>query len=185
MKPIAVAILLLAFVPASIAQDKDKDNDKAATANPIVVTVRQMEQRFSKNLAAAADEMPATKYSYKPTPEQITFAHLVMHIASSNNGLCAAIAGDPARDTKLSETDSKEVLTKALQDSFAYCEQVLAKADDSTLGQPVVLFGGRNSTRGAALIYLSADWADHYSAASMYLRLNGLLPPTAKKAMGK
>jgi hypothetical protein len=184
MKPIAVAILLLAFVPTSIAQDKDKDNEKAATANPIVVTVRQMEQRFSKNLAAAADEMPATKYSYKPTPEQITFAHLVMHIATSNNGLCAAIAGDPARDTKLSETDSKEVLTKALQDSFSYCEQVLAKADDSTLGQPAIVFEAP-STRGAALIRLVAGWADHYSAASMYLRLNGLLPPTAKKAAGK
>jgi hypothetical protein len=25
------------------------------------------------------------------------------------------------------------------------------------------------------------DWADHYSAAAIYLRLNGVLPPTAKK----
>jgi hypothetical protein len=25
------------------------------------------------------------------------------------------------------------------------------------------------------------DWADHYSAVAMYLRLNGLLPPTANK----
>ena len=27
-----------------------------------------------------------------------------------------------------------------------------------------------------------ADWADHYSQMAIYLRLNGLLPPTAKKA---
>jgi hypothetical protein len=26
------------------------------------------------------------------------------------------------------------------------------------------------------------DWADHYSQSAIYLRLNGLLPPTAKKA---
>ena len=25
------------------------------------------------------------------------------------------------------------------------------------------------------------DWADHYSQSANYLRLNGLLPPTAKK----
>ena len=31
-----------------------------------------------------------------------------------------------------------------------------------------------------ALIALTNDWADHYSAAAMYLRLNGLLPPTAQ-----
>jgi hypothetical protein len=28
----------------------------------------------------------------------------------------------------------------------------------------------------------SADWADHYGASAMYLRLNGILPPTAKKS---
>jgi len=28
---------------------------------------------------------------------------------------------------------------------------------------------------------LPSSWADHYGAAAMYLRLNGLLPPTAKK----
>ena len=111
MRPIAIALLLLAVAPASIAQDKDKDKGTdSATANPIVATVRAMEQRYSKNLIGAADEMPAAKYSYKPTPDQITFGHLVMHIAQSNNGLCAAIAGEPARETKLSETDSKDVL---------------------------------------------------------------------------
>jgi hypothetical protein len=28
---------------------------------------------------------------------------------------------------------------------------------------------------------LAADWADHYGASAIYLRLNGVLPPTAKK----
>ena len=36
-------------------------------------------------------------------------------------------------------------------------------------------------TKGAAVLDLSADWADHYSQMASYLRLNGLLPPTAKK----
>jgi hypothetical protein len=30
------------------------------------------------------------------------------------------------------------------------------------------------------MLSLSNDWADHYSAAAIYLRLNGLLPPTAQ-----
>ena len=178
-----IAVLLLAVATASIAQDKDKD--KSPTANPIIVTVRQMEQRYSKNLIAAADEMPAAKFNYRPTPDQITFAHLVMHIAQSNNTLCAAIASDPARESKLSDSDSKDALTKALQDSFTYCEEVLTKADDSTLGQSAALPGGRTLTRGAALVHLAADWADHYSAAAMYLRLNDLLPPSAQKPATK
>jgi hypothetical protein len=125
--------------------------------------------------------MPADKYSYRPTPGQITFGHLIMHIAGSNNTLCARIAGEEPKDVKLAETDPKDTLTKALKDSFTYCEQVLAKADDSKLGDEVALFGGKKGPRAAALIYLAVDWADHYSAAAMYLRLNNLLPPSAKK----
>ena len=90
MRPIVIALLLLAVAPASIAQDKDKDKGTdSATANPIVTTVRQMEARYAKNLSGAADEMPADKYSYRPTPEQITFGHLMMHVAEANNSLCA------------------------------------------------------------------------------------------------
>ena len=27
---------------------------------------------------------------------------------------------------------------------------------------------------------IAADWADHYSTAASYLRMNGILPPTAQ-----
>ncbi len=178
----ATAILLMSVAPALMSQTKPA---ASATSNPIVTTVRQMEERYSKNLIGAAEEMPADKYAYHPTEQQISFAHLMMHVAQSNNSLCAAIAGEKPREMKLSETDSKDMLTKVLEDSFAYCEQSLAKADDTELGQPATLFAGHTSTRGAAMVHLAADWADHYSAAAMYLRLNGLLPPSAKKAEGK
>ncbi len=174
----ATSLMLLAVVPFLAGQGMQSS---AATANPIVSTVRQMEGRFAKNLTGAADEMPAAKYNYRPTPEQNTFAHLVMHTAESNNALCAAAAGEKAPEVKLSEDDSKDALSKALKDSFSYCEQALAKADDSTLGQTVTIFEGQTGTRGSALIRLVAGWADHYSAAAMYLRLNNLLPPSAQK----
>ena len=182
MKLVIIASLVMALATAATAQSKAPAQ---VTSNPVVSTVRQMEERQSKNLIGAAEEMPADKYSYRPTPPQVSFAHLVMHITESNNSLCARVAGEQPRELKLNESDSKETLTKALKDSFAYCEQVLSKADDSTLGQPVELHGGHTGPRAAALIYLAADWADHYSAAAMYLRLNNLLPPSAKKADGK
>ena len=178
MKITTIAALILMLAAAAIAQSKAPAE---VVSNPVVTTVRQMEQRYAKNLTGAADEMPADKYSYRPTPEQITFGHLMMHTAEANNSLCAAIAGEPARSLKLSETDSKETLTKAVKDSFTYCEQALAKADDTALGQTVTLFERQTGTRGSALVRLAMGWADHYSAAAMYLRLNNLLPPSAKK----
>jgi hypothetical protein len=36
-------------------------------------------------------------------------------------------------------------------------------------------------TKATAVLYLVSDWADHYGGAATYLRLNGLLPPTAKQ----
>src|SRR5208337_393335 len=182
MKHIAIVTLVLTLASAMLAQT---NAPAKTTSNPVVGTVRQLEERQSKNLIGAADEMPADKYSYHPTAEQMSFAHLVMHVTEANNGMCARIGGEQPHEMKLSETDSKDVLTKAMKDSFAYCEQVLAKADDSTLGQPVAFSGGRTGTRAAALIYLATGWADHYGAAAMYLRLNNLLPPSAQKAPAK
>jgi hypothetical protein len=178
----ATSLMLLAIAPLLPGQGMQSS---AAASNPVVTAVHQMEERFSKNLTGAADEMPADKYSYRPTPEQITFGHLMMHTAEANHALCAAVAGEKPHEMKLTENDPKEVLTKALKDSFDYCEQVLAKADDSALGQQVTLFENQTGTRASALVRLAAGWADHYSAAAMYLRLNNLLPPSAKKAAGK
>jgi hypothetical protein len=183
MKPIALTTLvLLASTSVLAAQNKDAG---APVASPVVSTVRQMETRFAKNLTGAADTMPADKYSYRPTPEQITFGHLMMHTAEANNTLCAAVAGEQPKEVKLSETDTKDVLSKAVGDSFAYCEQVLSKADESTLGQAATLPGGRTTTRGGALVTMVAGWADHYSMAAMYLRLNNLTPPSAQKPASK
>jgi hypothetical protein len=80
----------------------------------------------------------------------------------------------------LKETDGKDKLVAGLKASFDFCTTALAKVDDSKLGDEVELFGGRKGPRAFALIALTNDWADHYSSAAMYLRLNGRLPPTAQ-----
>jgi uncharacterized damage-inducible protein DinB len=150
--------------------------------NPVTSVVREILPRQQKNLSEAVDEMPASKFNYKPTPQQMTFAHLVVHITDSNNYLCAKIGDAAAPKTpQLKETDGKDKLLAALKSSFAFCSTALEKVDDSRLGDTIQAFGGREAPKAWALFALSNDWADHYGAAAMYLRLNGLLPPTAKK----
>jgi uncharacterized damage-inducible protein DinB len=150
--------------------------------NPVTSVVREILPRQQKNLTEAVDEMPANKFDYKPTPQQMTFAHLVVHITNSNNYLCAKIGDAAAPKTpELKETDGKDKLLAALKSSFAFCSTALEKVDDSRLGDTIQAFGGREAPKAWALFALSNDWADHYGAAAMYLRLNGLLPPTAKK----
>ena len=126
--------------------------------------------------------MPADKFGYKPTPEQITFGHLAVHIVESNYGLCSKVADVPApKVEELKDTDSKDKLLAAAKASFEFCSEALGKMDDSKLGDEVELFGGRKFPRAMAALGLASGWADHYGAQAMYLRLNGILPPSAQK----
>jgi hypothetical protein len=87
---------------------------------------------------------------------------------------------EPKPATPLKESDGKDKLIAGLKASFDFCTTALAKVDDTKLGDEVELFGGRKGSRAAALIILASSWSDHYGAEAMYLRLSGLLPPTAK-----
>ena len=137
--------------------------------------------RSQNNTVGAVEAMPADKFSYKPTPDQITFVHLVVHIIGSNNSLCAKVGDVPApKVDEAKETDSKEQLVAAVKASYAFCSDALSKMDDSKLGDTVELFGGRQFPRAMGALGLASGWADHYAAAAMYLRLNGILPPSAQ-----
>jgi hypothetical protein len=173
-----VALLLVAA--AASAQESS-----APVANPVSATVKSQLARFGKNMVAAAESMPAEKYGFKPTPEMNSFGHVVMHIAQSNNILCAKISGAAAPEAKVTDADGKDKLVAALKASFDFCGTALANVDDSKLGESMVLFGNRPASRAAALIALSDGWNDHYGAEAIYLRLNGILPPTAQPAPAK
>jgi uncharacterized damage-inducible protein DinB len=177
MKRIRVAILAAALMPLAASARQEA----APEANPVSSALRAIVARESKVVVAAAEEMPADKYSYHPTPEQMTFGKLVAHMATSNVGLCSTISGLPApKSEPLKETDPKDKLVEALKASFDFCTQSLAGLDDSKLGEPLPFFGDRTAPRATLMFVLAADFSDHYSTAASYLRLNGLLPPTAQ-----
>lgn len=175
MRRMLIFLAIAAFVPfVANAQEA------GAGSNPVTDSVKAMVAQHAKAIIAAAEEMPPDKYSYKPTAGQITFGHLIMHLAQSNTYLCSAIAGTkPSEQEKLSEADPKDKLVAALKSSFDYCTGVLDKTNDSKLDEMVPGFRG-SVTRARLMITLVADLYDHYSAEAAYLRLNGMLPPTAQ-----
>ena len=72
-------------------------------------------------------------------------------------------------------------LIVALKASFDFCSGALANMDDSKPAETTEGFGGKQVTRAWLSLILAGSWADHYAEAAMYLRLNGVLPPTANK----
>ncbi len=171
-RAVSMTFALMLLAAMAMAQD----------TNPVTAAVKNILERDEKNLVGAAQEMPADKYGYKATPQQMSFGQLLNHTASSNMFLCSKIGGMPAPQTpKLDEHSPKDQLVQALQKSFDFCSQALGKMSDSKLSEQVPFFGGRQVSKATAMMALPADWADHYSLAATYLRLNGLLPPSAKK----
>src|ERR1700687_5668436 len=120
----------------------------APVKNPVTTSLQMLLPRSRTNTLGAISAMPADKFGYKPTPDQMTFAHLVVHIASSNNFLCAKAANvaEPKVE-EVKETDSKDKLLAAATASFDFCADALGKMDDSKLGDTVELFGGRQFPR--------------------------------------
>jgi hypothetical protein len=154
-----------------------------AQAAPVAAAFRDNAVEQAKNLVAAAELMPADKYSYKPTPAQMSFADIVTHLSNGNDYFCGLLGGvKPPTRAKLAPTAAKDALVARLKETFQFCTEALAKLDDSKLSEPITLsFMPKPVTRAALMTITTGDWADHYSQSAIYLRLNGVLPPTAKK----
>jgi uncharacterized damage-inducible protein DinB len=130
-------------------------------------------------IIAAAEDMPADRYGFRPTPAQMSFAEVVIHVLEGNDDI-GAVVGDtaaPAR-SQVTPADAKSVLVARLKRTFEYCRVALGRLTDSMLGDPLPDYG----TRAQALFSTINHWSDHYSQMAIYLRLNGVLPPTARKA---
>lgn len=177
MKPIlAVAMLLL--LGASVAAQTSSE----PTKDPVSGALREILPGRQKNTIAAVEAMPPEKFTYKPSADQRTFAQLVIHMAEANYLLCSKAAGVPnPKIEEAKDTDSKEKLVAALKSSFDFCSETLAKMDDSKLSEMTEGFGGKKVTHAWFSLVLASNWADHYAEAAIYLRLNGIVPPSAKK----
>jgi hypothetical protein len=190
VKLIIATLFFAACVTSALGQTATQPSSSATTPaaqnsapvkDPVATALRTLLPRSRNNILGAITAMPADKFNYKPTPDQMTFAHLVVHIVESNNSTCAKAASiDPPKVEELKETDNKDKLLAAATASFDFCGEALGKMDDSKLGDTVTLFGGRQFPRAMAALGLASGWADHYGAAAMYLRLNNILPPSAQ-----
>jgi uncharacterized damage-inducible protein DinB len=186
MKTSRVFLLTLAL-PAALAAQTPTN---APPANPITTAFRGRTLGLQRTLAQAFDSIPAAKFSYKPTPAQLTIGYIAQHLASDNYLFCNAF-GDmkapvPASDGTTPDSVKakwpRDTLVSKLKASFAFCESAFAQLDDAKLAeQTSVSFGGQSRTITRAQMVLGhvVDMADHYSQIANYMRLNGMLPPTA------
>jgi hypothetical protein len=76
--------------------------------------------------------MPEEKYDFKPTPAIRSFREVVGHLILENYTFMSMVTGDPAPDkAKFEVLKSRDELTKALSESYAFGERALAALTDA------------------------------------------------------
>jgi uncharacterized damage-inducible protein DinB len=171
------ATLLVAFFAGAIqAQDHGNSGDQA------VGTTRALWQQMSGYVTESAQDMPESKYSYRPTKGVRSFGELIAHVAGSQYAFCATALGDSARaedDIEKKKNMSKAELVAAMRASNDYCTRAYQQTDDATAAK-VQMFG-QERTRLYALMINATHDAEHYGNLVTYLRMNGMVPPSSKR----
>jgi len=152
-----------------------------ADANSFTSDIRRDYRTVRDYFVRAAEKMPGDKYAFRPSPDVRTFAQQIAHVADDQYNLCAPAQGAERnaayRDIE-SRLSTKAELVTALKDAFAYCDKVYdATTDAASLAPP-------NSTmRPTRFSYLNWNlwhtW-EHYGNIVVYLRMNGLVPPSSE-----
>jgi hypothetical protein len=130
---------------------------------------------FGSRLVAAFDSIPAARYHYRPTPPQQTIGYIAQHLEAANYGLCERLGDSKHRRTpKDSLPDTvkaewpKDTLVARLEASLRFCDAAIERVEK--LDSPAL---------ASNLLAFETDLAEHYSQISSYMRLLGMLPPSA------
>src|SRR5689334_11783209 len=141
----------------------------------VVLSFVRIADAYGSRLVDAFDSIPAAKYDYRPTPAQQTVGYIAQHLEDANYGLCGRLSDRKAPSTakdSLADTVKarwpKDTLVARLRASLRFCDDVIEHV-------PQV----NSAAIASTLIGFETDLAEHYSQLAVYMRLLGLVPPSA------
>ena len=177
------------FFPVLLNGQQQRTDTPPSTPNGTTTSFKFMAARYGGWLLTAFDSIPSSKYAYRPTPAQQSVGYIAQHLENANYGLCERLGPEKhVRSSRDSLSDSvkatwpKDTLVARLRESFAFCDAALARLTDARLNDRVP-YGppgaGITALPSRSLLLFVTDLAEHYSQIAIYMRLIGLVPPSA------
>ena len=154
-----------------------------AQSNPLTADVKRDYKNVRDFFIRAAEKMPDEDYGFKPSPDVRSFGQQVAHVADDQYNLCAPAKGETrkAAYTEIEDTLSKKAdLVAALKQAFAYCDGAYDALTDAS-GAEMIKSAKMGRTRFAMLNWNLWHTWEHYGNVVVYLRMNGLVPPSSEK----
>jgi uncharacterized damage-inducible protein DinB len=142
--------------------------------NPLTATISIFRNNMQDKIMKAAEAMPESKYSYRPTKDVRSFGEIVTHVADISYYLCSNAKGQAPPATAAAKA-SKAEIEAYLKGAFRYCDGVYSGFTDAHLNDPAD-FWGFKTNKMFILTQAGNHDALHYGNLVTYLRLNGLVP---------
>jgi uncharacterized damage-inducible protein DinB len=134
-------------------------------------------ENIRNNIVKSVEAVPEDKYDYRPVPGVRSFRELFLHIADENYFFMGRVSGEKAGASGTPKTRAE--IVKALNDSYDYGAKILDGMTDEKAVEMVPGPGGRQMQRWAIALANIADNMDHYGNLVVYMRLNGIVPPSS------
>lgn len=171
-KTLTLVLLISCFVKPLFAQ----------TNKTFIKEYLERLETSKKYLILVAETMPKDKYTFKPTPESMSFAEHLMHIAWAMDWHSKSLMG--GRDARNWETDtelkvaekSKKEMIATISNTFDVTSAFISEFDTKKLDERLDYFGA-NRTKRQILLLLTDHITHHRAQMLVYMRLNGLKPP--------
>jgi hypothetical protein len=153
-----------------------------------VGTAAALKQQYAMakaNLTSGLEKLSDADFSFKPTPDIRPYGALFTHVADAHFFMCATVKGvaNPNQGSLEQTKTSKADVVKALNDSFAFCDDAFASLDDQNISQMMAGGRGPQQSKGALLLGLIAHDNEMYGISTVYQRLKGAVPPSTEQMM--
>ena len=183
-----VALIAMLCLPFT-ARAQQSTTTTASQPNGVARTFLSFGTPFGGWILMALDSIPASQYGFRPTSVQQSIGFIAQHLETANNELCStfgavkhvATSKDSLADT-IKARWPKDTLIARVRASLLFCAssvQTLSDAqlaDEFTVGTPS---GPQTVLRVRYLMLLITDLAEHYAQLSGYMRILGMVPPSA------
>jgi hypothetical protein len=167
---------------------REKARLETFKARPLASVIQKAFDVNANYLMMAARMMPESAYGFRPTPDVRTFGEQINHATAAQYSFCNQAGMPPGVERRtppsLRQVTAKADIVKALDDSVAYCDRVLAAASEAWLMEVAPRLGGTSSgliegIRAHAFMYNNVHDAEDYGTITVYMRLQGMVPPSS------
>jgi uncharacterized damage-inducible protein DinB len=171
---LAVVALNLTLASLANAQVSRSLPNPTGAPNPLTTTLSIFRSNMQDKIMKAADAMPRSKYSYRPTKDVRSFAEILNHVGDISYTLCSNVKGEATPATAAAKGSKTEIMAY-LKGAFDYCDGVYSGFTDAHLNDPADFFGVKTN-KMFILTQVGNHDALHYGNLVTYLRFNGLVP---------